>query len=395
MFLQPIWTNAPTRLSGDWFGSEERDIATTVGAMSNPIGNAVGAVIPGLIIFSTRDVDSWMLYQAIASTVVLLITVIASRDEPLTPPSASAEERVAARAALEAAAVELRASRRLLLTQTGAEFTHEHHLAHASSASEAIRHLKIDTIAMLKNRNFVILSFGFGVGLGMFNALITIIEQIVSPCGYDSELAALAGGALLLSGLVGAGIFSVLMEKTKQYSTLQKICVSFACGAMLFMLGSLEPGQSTQVIASFGLLGFFLIPLLPINLESAAEVTYPVPEDNSAAIILSLGQVFGIVRFAATKHICFTLAYQSNCHFLPTVASTLCQIYTFILPVLLGTGRSVDCSSVFTGFAGFVSIKNPDTILLFLELRVTSIFIHSLLIDRGKYGVRSRVHDDF
>ena len=38
---QPVWTNAPTRLSGDWFGSHERDIATTVAAMSNPIGNAI------------------------------------------------------------------------------------------------------------------------------------------------------------------------------------------------------------------------------------------------------------------------------------------------------------------------------------------------------------------
>lgn len=88
---------------------------------------------------------------------------------------------------------------------------------------------------------------------------------------------------------------SVFMEKTKQYALLQKVCVVFACGAMLFMLGSLAPDHDAQVAASFGLLGFFLIPLLPVNLESAAEVTYPVPEDNSAAVVLSAGQLLGIV----------------------------------------------------------------------------------------------------
>jgi zinc transporter ZupT len=71
--------------------------------------------------------------------------------------------------------------------------------------------------------------------------------------------------------------------------------LAFAGGAMVFMLASLHPGHDAQVVAAFGLLGFFLIPLLPVNLESAAEATYPVPEDNSAAVVLSVGQVFGIV----------------------------------------------------------------------------------------------------
>ena len=185
-----------------------------------------------------------------------------------------------------------------------------------------------------------------GVGLGMFNALITLIEQIVSPCGYSSELAALSGGTLLLCGLVGAGIISVLMEKTKQYSILQKVCVILALCAMLFMLGSLQPGRDTQVMVSFGLLGFFLIPLLPVNLESAVEATYPVPEDNSAAVILSMGQLFGIVRVGDILG--FTcLGYLQLCEEL--------QIYTFVLPALLGVGHSVDCGSVFTAFSAFVS----------------------------------------
>ena len=157
-----MWTNAPTRLSGDWFGTHERDIATTIAAMANPIGNAVGAVVPGLIVFIPPDLDSWLLYQAIASLVILGVTALVVQDGPPTPPSASAEERGVALAALEAAALQRRASRRLLQVEGAiiSELLHEH--AHASSASEALRRLRVDVIEMVKNRNFVLLAFGFG-----------------------------------------------------------------------------------------------------------------------------------------------------------------------------------------------------------------------------------------
>lgn len=228
-----------------------------------------------------------------------------------------------------------------------------------------------------------------GIGLGLFNALITLIEQVESPCRYSPEVAALSSGALLLSGLVGAGLsewmawrsstpqvlaslpltcslrprhppVSVLMEQTKAYSLLQKACVVLAGGAMVFMLASLVPERAPQVVASFGCLGFFLVPLLPVNLESAAEATYPVPEDNSAAVVLSLGQVFGIVRGrGSVGGGCLwgeggagsALCQQ---HPLPPGLPPAPQVYTFALPALLGVGPSVHCSSVVTPFAAFV-----------------------------------------
>jgi MFS family permease len=40
---QPIFSNLPSRISGDWFAVTERDLSTTACAMSNPLGNAVGS----------------------------------------------------------------------------------------------------------------------------------------------------------------------------------------------------------------------------------------------------------------------------------------------------------------------------------------------------------------
>lgn len=137
----------------------------------------------------------------------------------------------------------------------------------------------------------------------------------------------MASGALLLLGLVGAGVMSVLMEKTKAYTLLQKCSVVLASAGMILMLVSLQRGNEALLVSAFGFLGFCLIPLLPVNLESAAETTFPVPEDNSAAVLLSVGNSMGI-------------------------------IYIFVLPALLSLAPSSDCSSIWTWFALFVSHCN-------------------------------------
>ena len=47
---QPVFTNAPAKLAGDWFPSSERELATVVGALSNVVGNAVGQVVPSVMV---------------------------------------------------------------------------------------------------------------------------------------------------------------------------------------------------------------------------------------------------------------------------------------------------------------------------------------------------------
>jgi FLVCR family MFS transporter 7 len=47
---QPIFLGYPAALASLWFSVDERDIATTIGAMCSPIGNAVGQLVPVLIV---------------------------------------------------------------------------------------------------------------------------------------------------------------------------------------------------------------------------------------------------------------------------------------------------------------------------------------------------------
>ena len=49
-----------------------------------------------------------------------------------------------------------------------------------------------------------------------------------------------------------------------------------------------------MLYVSFGLLGVFMIPMLPCMIENAVECTYPVTEEVSVGLLFAAGNVIGI-----------------------------------------------------------------------------------------------------
>lgn len=373
---QPVFSNSPARISGDWFAVHERDTATTVGALSNLIGTAVGAVIPGIAVLGPGDIQWWLLGQAVASLAFLIATSIWVRDRPPTAPSASVEWRDAARNAslssVSASAVGESAtaasplpiieaaSPSSLQPATPAATAEEVALFQPSSASPrptaeqgvvnpasrksraeaAVRALWIDACILVRNYNFLLLVGAYSIGVGLFGAIITLSGQIIAPCGYGSDIAGYAGGVLLVAGLCGSAVMCVLMKKTRQYVLLQKVDVVIVAGSVVFLLASLVSASdgALQLLIAFGVTGFFIVPLLPVSYESAAEVTFPAPEDTSGAVLSTMSSMLGIV-------------------------------FIFAMPPLLEYPSSVSCSSAATPFAAFILVNVIITVGLMLAFR--------------------------
>ena len=74
-----------------------------------------------------------------------------------------------------------------------------------------------------------------------------------------------------------------------------KVGFVFGIGTLIFVLMMLQPNNSTILAVSFAVMGFFMMPLLPITLETAVECTYPVPEETSAALLMLMGNVVGFI----------------------------------------------------------------------------------------------------
>jgi MFS family permease len=298
---QPCFTNTPARLAAEWFGPKERDIATAIGSLFNPVGSALGQVLPSVFVscvaspctsVAVHGMVALTGVQLAVASAVTLWTALFLRREPALPPSSSAAERRALRRS--AAAVASQSSTHVqpsLLERSRAAFTS----------------IRADLCAMLRNVEFLKLLFGFGIGLALFNALVAVLEQLIQPtyCATDGTFdsgrkdaaqlhSGIYGATLIVAGLLGACVVGPVLECTHCYRTMLKLCMTCASGALTLLVFLLQPGYEVKVGVCFALMGLFMLPLLPAALESAVEVTYPVAEDSSTAVLLLFGNTLGI-----------------------------------------------------------------------------------------------------
>ena len=130
--------------------------------------------------------------------------------------------------------------------------------------------------------------------MGAFNAILTKIDYIFKdrPLDIGSALAAgIVGGLMVIGGLCGAVILSALSDKYHK----RKIFLIMAAGMAVPLSLLLQYLSSIVLLGLFGfLLGFFLIPAMPVGLTYAVEKTHPVPEATSNGILMLSGQISGL-----------------------------------------------------------------------------------------------------
>ena len=85
--------------------------------------------------------------------------------------------------------------------------------------------------------------------------------------------------ALIGAGLLGAGFAGWSMETKHNYRPLLKGGFSCAAATTFVLAASIRENNSLALYVVFGLLGFFMIPMLPVMIENSIECTYPVSEE--------------------------------------------------------------------------------------------------------------------
>mmetsp|Transcript_119284 Transcript_119284/g.216839 ORF Transcript_119284/g.216839 Transcript_119284/m.216839 type:complete len:491 (-) Transcript_119284:99-1571(-) len=297
---QPLFITVPVRLANDWFSRDERDAVTVIAAMVNPVGNALGQVVPPLVL-SQYPTDKglikgfgWLLAgEGVVAVVAFLWACACFAEDPTTAPSRATIVRRSSRQELLQTLSQGRVSSPRVSSPSVGSRTAS--TDSTFSACDALRALKFDYSTLLKDKNYRILLVAFGMGLGLFNAILTCIEQLVKPANYNSDDAGLFGGVVLLTGLPVAGIVGVVLDRTHAYRATLKAGFAFAWMAVLVFLVLLRPAQRGLVCMGSALLGATTTPMLPVSMETAVECTFPVPEEASGGLLLMAGQVFGVI----------------------------------------------------------------------------------------------------
>ncbi|OHD66307.1 MAG: sugar phosphate permease [Spirochaetes bacterium RBG_13_51_14] len=249
---QPFIINAVTKVVVHWFPINERATAVGLGTLAQFLGIIIVMIATPFMIIKTGDtydLSGMLLTYGIISAIGALALIIFLKEYPPTPPGAEREEE---------------------------------------------RFLTFDGIKHIFKHRDMILTIGlFFIGLGIFNALSTCIDQICEIKGLTIEQTGLVGGMMLIAGIIGAVVVPPFSDKFRKRKIFLVAALTLMTPGLIGM--TIADGYAPMLVSSF-VLGFFLLGAgAPIGFQYGAEVSYPAPESLSQGIILFAGQVSGIL----------------------------------------------------------------------------------------------------
>jgi cyanate permease len=244
---QPLVLGATTKLAGRWFPADERATATGLGTLSIYLGVLLSLfVTPPLT--AAYGLPGCLLIWGIAGAAAALFFILVAREKPATPVGRPEDE---------------------------------------------VRSLMFDGLrSMIRKRDFLFLLAIFFVGLGMFNGITTWIEEIVGPRGFSTAQAGVAGGVMLIGGIIGAFILPLVSDSLRRRKPFVIIAL---IGLLPGLLGVTFAASYWLLLAGSFLFGFFLLSAGPIGFQFGAEMTLPAPEGTSNTLLIVAGQLSGII----------------------------------------------------------------------------------------------------
>jgi MFS family permease len=244
---QPFVLNAITTVAARWFPQTERATASGLSSLAIYLGILTGLALTPYLVLTSNISGMLMIYGAV-SIVGMFVFFVLARERPPSPPCPPDQEA---------------------------------------------RSLVLDGLAkMIRQRDFILLLAVFFVGLGVFNAVTTWIEQILAPRGFSATQAGDAGGLMILGGILGAVALPLVSDRIHKRVPFVVLAI---VGATVGLAG-LTYASSYAVLLLFSFVfGFFLLSAGPIGFQYGAEMTFPAPEGTSNGMLILMGQISGIL----------------------------------------------------------------------------------------------------
>lgn len=247
---QPFILNAVTKVGAMWFPVNERATVAGLGSLAQYLGIIVALSVTPLLLKQgnngTYEIARMLWIYGILSVSGAVLVLFFMREEPPTPP-------------------------------TSEEF------AQRTSPVAGIKDI-------FRNKDMQLLLLVFFIGLGIFNAVSTCIDQICENLTMDQT--GIVGGVMLIGGVLGALILPTLSDKMKKRKPFMVLCMIFMLPGLIGL--TVFKDFVPMMISAF-IFGFFIMSAGPIGFQYGAEKSYPAPESTSQGIIMLVGQVSGIL----------------------------------------------------------------------------------------------------
>ena len=247
---QPFILNAATKVAVQWFPVRERATAVGIATLAQFLGIIAVMVVTPILISGPDGytLPQVLMFYGVISAIGAVVLIAFLREKPPTAPSReSAQGRY--------------------------------------KVIEGLGH-------MFKDRNMRLLVLLFFIGLGLFNAISTCIDQVCQIKGLSMEQTGLVGGMILIAGIVGAFILPPLSDRARK----RKAFLLIGMGCMIPGLVGLTffTSYMALLVSAFAFGFFFLGAGGPVGYQYGAEISFPAPESASMGLLTLAGQVSGI-----------------------------------------------------------------------------------------------------
>jgi MFS family permease len=243
---QPFVLNSITTMAAKWFPLEERATAAGVGVLFQYIGIMIGMLATPLLAIRYGIPGTLKIY-GLLTAIFSISFLIFVKDKPPTPPDRIDFER--------------------------------------TPVFEGLKHI-------MRQRDMILLIILFFVGLGIFNAITTWIEQMIAPRGFSPVQAGTLGAILMLGGIFGCFTIPPLSDKLRKRKAIIVLCVVLTLPGLI---GLAFATSYALLLAAGFFMGFFFLSVGPVIYQYSAEMSYPAPEATSQGLLTLAGQISGIV----------------------------------------------------------------------------------------------------
>jgi nitrate/nitrite transporter NarK len=268
-------TMAPvSQLSCSWFAPKERSFATAISSQASNFGACIGFVLCPLVVPSAAQMPYLLYGLAGASMLTAIACFVHFPSMPPLPPSAAAETQ---------------------LLQKGDGMSY-------------LRGIK-DAVT---NPSCMLLILAGGLQSGVFASWNGAVPDMLTTLHVGSTTAGFFAFACSLAGILGGIALGKIADRVLPRRLKFLILVCFAVSIVFFVwftlsfpilsLPAVLPSTFWTALCSITLSGLFIGAVNPLFYELAAELTFPVPEATSAALVtwtLNLGGA--ILLFCASE----------------------------------------------------------------------------------------------
>ncbi|XP_042602361.1 feline leukemia virus subgroup C receptor-related protein 2-like isoform X1 [Cyprinus carpio] len=255
----------PSRIASVWFGSEEVSTACSIGVFGNQLGIAIGFLVPPILVPNVDDLDELaahirvMFYiTAGVATFLFVLVVIVFQERPDIPPTHA---------------------------QAAARRMSPENYSYTASIHR-----------LLRNKAFILLVITYGLNVGCFYAVSTLLNRMIIEHYPGEEVnAGRIGLTIVIAGMVGSLICGIWLDRSKTYKQTTLAVYLMSLVGMVLYAFTLDLGHLWVVFITAGTLGFFMTGYLPLGFEFAVELTFPESEGTSSGLLNCSAQVFGII----------------------------------------------------------------------------------------------------